>query len=143
MRLQAIALFCIRNSYQLQHFHSFFSGLIPGYFLIFDDSLCDLFANRNRWIQRQHRVLEHHAYLTSAQLFHFFSLISCDILSAETDLSAFYMCIRCRSFITLRHITVFPHPDSPTIQSISPFFTVRSTFRTACTSPSGVSKLTE
>ena len=94
MRLQSIALFCIRNPYQLQHFHSSFFRLIPGYFLIFDNSLCDLFANRDRRIQRQHRILEHHAYLTSAQLFHFFSFIGCDILSAETDLSAFYMCIR-------------------------------------------------
>ena len=34
MRLQAIALFCIRNPYQLQHFHSSFFRLIPGYFLV-------------------------------------------------------------------------------------------------------------
>ena len=94
MRLQAIALFCIRNPYQLQHFHSSFFCLIPGYFLIFDNSLCNLFTNRDRRIQRQHRILEYHAYLASAQLFHFFSFMGCDILSAETDLSAFYICIR-------------------------------------------------
>ena len=40
------------------------------------------------------------------------------------------------------HSTVFPQPDSPTRQRISPSFTVRSTPRTASTSPFGVRKLT-
>ena len=39
--------------------------------------------------------------------------------------------------------TLFPHPDSPTIASTSPFFNEKETSLTAWTSPEGPSMLTE
>lgn len=47
------------------------------------------------------------------------------------------------SFMIERQRTLFPQPDSPTIARVSPFFTKKLTSRTASTSPSGVSKLTD
>ena len=41
------------------------------------------------------------------------------------------------------HSTLLPQPDSPTTASTSPWRRVRDTSRTACSSPWGVSKLTE
>ena len=39
--------------------------------------------------------------------------------------------------------TLFPHPDSPTMASTSPFFNEKDTSLTAWTSPAGPSMLTE
>ena len=47
------------------------------------------------------------------------------------------------SFMMLLHSMLFPHPDSPTIASTSPFFKEKDTSLTACTSPAGLSILTE
>ena len=48
-----------------------------------------------------------------------------------------------RSLITALHRALFPHPDSPTTARTSPDCSVKLTSRTACTSPCGVSKLTD
>ena len=47
------------------------------------------------------------------------------------------------SFIMVLHRTLFPQPDSPTSASTSPFRKEKLTFRTAFSSPCGVSKLTD
>ena len=39
------------------------------------------------------------------------------------------------SLMIVRPSVVLPHPDSPTMPSVSPFLTVRSTPETACTCP--------
>ena len=43
----------------------------------------------------------------------------------------------------LRHSTLFPQPDSPTMASTSPSAREKDTSRTAWTSPAAVSKLTD
>ena len=48
-----------------------------------------------------------------------------------------------KSFMILLQSTLFPHPDSPTIASTSPFFNEKETSLTAWTSPEGPSMLTE
>ena len=40
-----------------------------------------------------------------------------------------------KSFMILLHSALFPHPDSPTMASVSPGRSVKLTSRTACTSP--------
>ena len=46
------------------------------------------------------------------------------------------------NFRILRHRTLFPQPDSPTMASTSPLCSETLTSRTACTVPDGVSKWT-
>ena len=49
----------------------------------------------------------------------------------------------CKKCCTLTDQELFPHPDSPTIASTSPFFNEKETSLTAWTSPEGPSMLTE
>ena len=106
--------------------------------VVHEHRLLELPADLLDRVQRRHRILEDHrdphppqlAQLLRDRLEQVDAVEACDALRGRRSWSF--------SPITVRQLTLFPEPDSPTIPSVLPRSTENVTPSTACTMPSSV-----